>query len=129
MASWLITDHVHELIPAELKAWGKTVDHLPEIGNEEVMTIIDRYEGLIISSKTNVGRALIDKAHQLRIVGRVGSGMEHVDRTYCLEKGIACVSSPEGNANAVAEHAFGMLLALTNKLRQAHSQLLSGSTR
>lgn len=127
MARWLITDHVHELIPTELKALGKQVDHHPDISNDEVAEIIHRYEGLIISSKTFIDRALIDRAKTLKIVGRVGSGMEHVDRAYCDQRGIVCLNSPEGNANAVGEHAFGMLLSLANNLRTAHTELVQGT--
>ena len=66
---------------------------------------------------------MLDAANQLRWVGRVGSGLEIVDRAYAKTCGVEVISSPEGNAPAVAEHATAMLLALLTKLRQADRQV------
>jgi D-3-phosphoglycerate dehydrogenase len=124
--NWIITDHVHPLAKTRLEALGKQVDWLADIEQDELLRIIDRYEGMIISTKTAVNKELIARAGRLKIVARVGSGMEHVDKELCAARGITCLSSPEGNCNAVAEHAFGMLLSLANSLRKANNELLEG---
>lgn len=102
---------------------GFVCDFLPDITLEETRRIIPDYEGLIINSKILVDRAFLDAAVQLRFVGRLGSGMEIVDRAYAAGRGVAVVSSPEGNRNAVAEQALAMLLALANNLLRADREL------
>jgi D-3-phosphoglycerate dehydrogenase / 2-oxoglutarate reductase len=116
MKSVLITDDCHPILTEGLMALGYACDYLPNISPEETFRLIQDYEGLIINSKILVNRRFLDQAGKLRFVGRLGSGMEIVDRAYAAEKGIAVLSSPEGNRNAVAEQALGMLLALANNL-------------
>ena len=112
----LITDDCHPLLLEELSAMGYTCDFLPDITPEKTLEIIPFYEGLIINSKINVNRAFLDRAVCLKFIGRLGSGMEVVDQPYAAEKGVFVMSSPEGNRNAVAEQALGMLLSLANNL-------------
>lgn len=102
---------------------GYVCDFLPDITPEETRRVIPQYEGLIINSKILVNREFLDAAAQLRFVGRLGSGMEIVDRIYAAERGVAVLSSPEGNRNAVAEQALGMLLALSNNLLRADREV------
>lgn len=102
---------------------GFVCDFMPDITLEDTRRFIPAYEGLIINSKIIVDRAFLDAAVRLRFVGRLGSGMEIVDRSYAAERGVAVVSSPEGNRNAVAEQALGMLLALANNLIRADGEV------
>ncbi len=103
----LITDDCHPLLREGLEKTGYTCDFLPDITPEETLRVIPYYEGLIINSKIWVNRAFLDAAVKLRFVGRLGSGMEIVDRAYAAERGVAVLGSPEGNRNAVAEQALG----------------------
>jgi len=119
----LITDDCHPLLTEGLQDIGYACDFLPDITPEETLRLIPDYEGLIINSKIFVDRAFLDTAQRLRFVGRLGSGMEIVDRVYAAEKGVAVLSSPEGNRNAVAEQALGMLLALANNLLRADREV------
>ena len=123
MKKVLVTDDVHELLIEGFEKAGYTCDYLPEITNEEVLKIIDKYDGLIINSKIMVNAEMLDQAVRLRFVGRLGSGMEIVDRVYAAKKEILVCNSPEGNRNAVAEHALGMLLALANHLPRADREV------
>ncbi|MFK8101506.1 MAG: NAD(P)-dependent oxidoreductase [Saprospiraceae bacterium] len=123
MSKVLISDGVHPLLIEGLEADGYHCDYQANITLEETRKIISNYEGLIINSKIIMDRGFIDEAKQLKFVGRLGSGMEIVDIPYARSKGIAVLKSPEGNRNAVAEHALGMLLSLTNKLMQADREV------
>ena len=116
MKKVLITDDCHPILTKGLTALGYVCDYLPNIAPEETIRVIPGYDGLIINSKILVNRQFLDTAIKLRFVGRLGSGMEIVDREYAAEKGVVVVSSPEGNRNAVAEQALGMLLTLANNL-------------
>ena len=127
MAKVLITaKEVHELIPERLADLGYRSDHLPEPSEEELLEVIADYEGLIITTYTKVSRVVIDKAVQLKFIGRVGSGLENVDLAYAAEKGIQVFSSPEGNANAVGEHALALTLNLFNKISVAYQEVKAG---
>jgi D-3-phosphoglycerate dehydrogenase / 2-oxoglutarate reductase len=121
----LITDDCHPKLIETFKSWGFHCDFIPDITPEHTFEIIANYQGLIINSKILVNRNFIDKATSLRFVGRLGSGMEIVDRVYAKERGILVVSSPEGNRNAVAEQALGMLLMLANNLLKADREVRS----
>jgi D-3-phosphoglycerate dehydrogenase len=119
----LITDDCHPLLMEGLAELGFSCDFRPDITPEETRAVISGYEGLIINSKILVDRSFLDLAVQLRFVGRLGSGMEIVDRPYAALRGIAVFSSPEGNRNAVAEQALGMLLTLSNHLLRADREV------
>ncbi len=119
----LITDDVHPSLLLGLEATGFTCVYEPNITDEAVRQIISEYVGLIINSKIKVDKPMLDAASRLRFVGRVGSGMEIVDRAYAAERGVAVLSSPEGNRNAVAEHTLGMLLSWANNLNRANSEV------
>lgn len=121
----LITDELHPLLQHGLEADGFTVDYRPAITETEVHDIIHLYEGLVINSKVYAGKELLDKATLLKFVCRAGSGLEVIDLPYARQKGIAAFNSPEGNRNAVAEHALGMLLGLLNHITKANNEVHS----
>lgn len=87
---------------------------------------LPQYEGLIIRSRFPVDKNFMNQASRLKFVGRVGAGLENIDLSYAKKKGVALFAAPEGNQNAVGEHALGMLLTLLNKLRLGHSSIQSG---
>lgn len=119
----LITDGVDPLLIEGLEKLGYTCDYFPDISLRQTREMIAPYEGLIINSKIIVDRVFLDKAVHLKFIGRLGSGMEIINLDYAALKGIAVHSAPEGNCNAVAEHALGMLLALANNLLRADRQV------
>ena len=119
----LVTDGVDPLLIEGLERDGFVCDYFPSISLEEVRNIIAPYEGLIVNSKILVDRFLLDKGQNLRFVGRLGSGMEIIDQEYAAKRNVAVLSAPEGNCNAVAEQALGMLLALANNMLRADREV------
>ncbi len=92
----------------------------------EIEAKISDYDGLIIRSRFSIDRQFLDAAKNLKFIGRVGAGLENIDCDYAKEKGIYLISAPEGNRNAVGEHALGMLLSLFNKLNKADREVSDG---
>ncbi len=124
--SILIVDDLHPAFKQEAEALGYVVSDEPLFTREQTLAAIKDYEGLAVRTKFQVDREMIDAAPKLKFIARAGAGMDNVDEAYAQSKGIACINAPEGNADAVAEHAMGMLLSLMNKLRQADQQVRTG---
>ncbi|MEQ8471639.1 MAG: NAD(P)-dependent oxidoreductase [Marinoscillum sp.] len=122
----LVVDKMHESLSGLFKSAGYFADYRPDIKPEEVHEIIHEYEGLVIRSKLNVDKALLDKATNLKFVARAGAGIDKVDYPYLSEKGIKLINAPEGNRDAVGEHAIGMLLSLLHNLNKGNKEVKSG---
>lgn len=123
----LIVDDLHPVFIDEALRLGYQCDYHPEYSLEETLATIARYEGLVIRTKFRVDQQMIDAAKDLRFIARAGAGMDNVDVEYARSKGISCINAPEGNRDAVAEHAIGMLLSLMNNLRKADLEIRNGS--
>ena len=123
MRKVLVTDGVHPILLEGLNGLGFQCDYYPRIGLNQVREIVANYEGIIINSKVSMDKEMLDTAVKLEFIGRLGSGMEIIDLGYAAQKGVAVHGAPEGNCNAVAEHALGMLLALANNFLQADREI------
>ena len=87
---------------------------------------IANYDGIVIRSRFTIDKKFIDAAINLKFIARVGAGLESIDCKYAESKGIKLIAAPEGNSNAVGEHALGMLLSLFNNLNNADREIRKG---
>ena len=108
----LIADRTHEVLEERLREAGFAVSVEPDHDYESLAKAAQGCVGLVVRSKVIVDRGFIDRVPSLRCIGRVGAGMETIDVDYAESRGVRCLNSPEGNRDAVGEHAVGLLLAL-----------------
>lgn len=123
----LIVDDIHPVFMEMAAAKGYQCDYKPTIKPDEALQILGGYTGMVIRSKFNVNKQVIDIAKNLRFVCRAGAGMDNIDEAYAAGRGIKLINAPEGNMDAVGEHAAGLLLSLMNNFNTADEQIRSGS--
>jgi len=126
MKQILCVDEAHPRLQELLELNGFELVNKHGLTRAEFLQIIGNYSGLVIRSRFQIDAEVIDVAGNCKVIARVGAGMEHIDMAYAAAKGIVCVHAPEGNRNAVAEHAMGMLLMLLNNLHRADREVKQG---
>jgi D-3-phosphoglycerate dehydrogenase len=119
-------DSNHPLLMNQLEAFGFSNETDFVSSKEAIEAKIEDYQGIVIRSRFKIDRTFLDKAKNLKFIARVGAGLESIDCEYAQEKGIHLIAAPEGNSNAVGEHALGMLLSLMNKLNRADKMVREG---
>lgn len=119
-------DTNHPLLIHQLNELGFTNDEDYTSSKEIIEAKIRHYDGIILRSRFTIDQQFLDAATNLKFIGRVGAGLENIDAAYAEKKGVTLIAAPEGNRNAVGEHALGMLLALFNKLHTADAEVRQG---
>ena len=122
----LFIDTTHPVLSEMLIQKGFECDIKNTLSKEEIEKILPLYDGIVIRSRFKIEKDFIDKATQLKFIARPGAGLENIDVAYAESKGIKCLRSPEGNRDAVAEHAIGMLLSLFNHLNRVDAEVRKG---
>lgn len=122
----IFIDTVHPILAERLEENGYQCDWRTDLDRKAILKEIGAYEGAVIRSKFRFDKEMIDAAGNLKWIARSGAGMENIDTHYAKSKGIACHNSPEGNRDAVAEHALGMILSLFNHLKRGDEEVRKG---
>lgn len=122
----LIVDDLHPAFKNRAEELGYQVDDFPKITRAETLEIIAEYTGIAVRTKFRIDQELIDAAPGLKFVARAGAGLDNIDEAYAKSKGIVLVNAPEGNRDALGEHAVSLLLSLLNNLRKADIEIRNG---
>lgn len=126
MSKILIIDKMHESLVPGLEGVGYEVVYKPSISRQELLKEVAGYIGLIVRSKTPIDEEVIEAATNLRFVARAGAGLDLLDVDLLGKKGIHKLNAPEGNRDAVGEHALGLLLNLLARISVANSEIIDG---
>ena len=119
-------DTNHHLLIEQLNDLG-FINHEDYTSSKEIIeSKIHEYDGIILRSRFTIDKQFLDAATNLKFIGRVGAGLENIDCDYAEKKEITLIAAPEGNRNAVGEHALGMVLSLFNKLNKADAEVREG---
>jgi len=119
-------DSNHPVLLGDLALWGCNNYEDYTSSKSEIEAKIHLYEGIVIRSRFKIDKVFIDAATNLKFIARVGAGLESIDCEYAQTKGITLIAAPEGNMNAVGEHALGMILSLFNNIKNADSEIRQG---
>lgn len=120
-------DSNHPILMQQLQELGFVNDEDFTSSKQEIEAKIHDYKGIVIRSRFKIDKTFLDKATNLEFIARVGAGLESIDCEYAESKNITLIAAPEGNANAVGEHALGMLLSLFNNLNTANNEIKQGN--
>jgi len=118
-------DENHPLLISQLAELGHTNHEDYTSSKAEIEAKIHEYDGFIIRSRFKIDEHFLAKATNLKFIGRVGAGLENIDCEFAAQLEIKLISAPEGNRNAVGEHALGMILSLFNKFNKERTTVLS----
>lgn len=122
----LIIDDLHPAFAEKATALGFEVDDKPQITRAETLAIIKDYVGIAVRTKFRIDEEIFDAAPNLKFVARAGAGLDNIDEAIAKSKNIRLINAPEGNRDAVGEHAIGLLLALMNNFRKADTEIRNG---
>jgi len=122
----LFIDSVHPLLKEKLEKQNHNCYTVYNKSKDEIEDIISNYEGIIIRSRFKIDQIFIDKATKVKFIARAGSGLENIDVEYAKSRNIKCYNAAEGNRQAVAEHAIGMILSLFNNLNRSDQEVRNG---
>jgi len=124
----LISDKLSAAAVQIFKDRGIDVDFQPDLGKdkEKLAAIIGNYDGLAIRSATRVTRAILEKATNLKVIGRAGIGTDNIDKDAASKKGVIVMNTPFGNMITTAEHAIAMMFAVARQIPEASTSTHAG---
>ncbi|WGQ12497.1 2-hydroxyacid dehydrogenase [Pedobacter gandavensis] len=123
----LIVDELHPVFKERAIAMGYEVDDLPLYTRAQTLAAISNYQGIAVRTKFRIDQELMAAAPSLKFIARAGAGLDNIDVDYARSRNIELLNAPEGNMDAVGEHATGMLLSLMNNFRNADQEVRNGT--
>jgi len=126
MAKILIVDDLHPVFKNRAEQLGYEVDDLPNITRTETLAVIAGYDGIAVRTKFKIDKEIMDAAPALKFVARAGAGLDNIDEAYAKERNIQLINAPEGNRDALGEHAVALLLSVINNLRNSDIEIRNG---
>jgi D-3-phosphoglycerate dehydrogenase len=122
----IVCDAIDEIGVTILKKAGLVVDYKPEISSDELLTTVEQFNVIIVRSRTKITRKVIDAAPNVKIIARVGVGLDNIDTEYAESKGIKVLNAAEAAMNAVSELVIGHMIALSRSIPKANDGLKNG---
>jgi len=126
MKKILIVDDLHPAFKEQAIAMGYQVDDEPQITRQQTLDKINNYIGIAVRTKFRIDAEVFAAAPNLKFVARAGAGLDNIDDKIAFERNIELINAPEGNCDAVGEHATGLLLSLMNNFRKADIEIRNG---
>ena len=120
-------DSVHEILEQRLVKSGFSCTDYTQLKRDELKSNLSNFEGIVIRSRIKIDNDFLKCLPKLKFIARSGAGMENIDVEYCENHNISCFNAPEGNRNAVGEHALGMILSLFNNLNKGDKEIRKGT--
>lgn len=122
----IVCDAIDEIGITILKKAGLVVDYKPEISSDELLTTVGQFNVIIVRSRTKITKNVIDAAPNVKIIARVGVGLDNIDTEYAESKGIKVLNAAEAAMNAVSELVIGHMIALSRSIPKANDGLKNG---
>jgi D-3-phosphoglycerate dehydrogenase len=122
----IVCDAIDEIGVTILKKAGLVVDYKPEISSDELQTTVEQFNVIIVRSRTKITKKVIDAAPNVKIIARVGVGLDNIDTEYAESKGIKVLNAAEAAMNAVSELVIGHMIALSRSIPKANDGLKNG---
>jgi len=118
----LVIGNIQNVLIENLNDYGFQCDYVEKINYRRLANTIGPYTGIVVRTFV-IDKTVIDAGKHLKFIGRSGSGLDKIDVAYAESKNIKVINSPEGNANAVAEHALGMILSLLHNINKSDREM------
>jgi len=122
----LVCDPIDTEGVERLRQEGFEVDFKPSIELAELEKVVKDYDALVVRSRTKVTRQLIEKGSRLKVVGRVGAGVDNIDLEAAKKRGVTVLNTPEAPADSVAELTIGLMLAFARRISYADRSMKEG---
>jgi D-3-phosphoglycerate dehydrogenase len=122
----LFIDEVHAILEERLTKAGFLCIDATHFDKQQCIDALSNAEGIVIRARFTLDEEILQFAPLLKFIARSGAGMENIDTHYCSKRGITLFNAPEGNRNAVGEHALGMILNLLNNINKADQEVRNG---
>jgi len=122
----LIAESLHPILQQKLESSGFICEYNPNLQQSDFKLIANNFQGIVLRSRLKVPEDFLRTNPQLKFIARLGAGMETIDVSTAERMGITCLNSPEGNRDAVGEHAVGLLLTLFHNIRKADAEIREG---